>query len=280
MKVFVLGSTGMLGRYVSKYLKEYYDVVEVSRKDLDVSSITEDQFSKVLDTILGVKSKDVIINCIGTIKPRVDELGDLNAIKINSLFPRILANYCVVKDVNLIHPTTDCIYSGYKGKYDENSVLDVHDVYGMTKGLGEPLNCTVIRTSIIGEEVGQSRSLVEWIKSNKNGNVFGYTNHYWNGMTCLQFAKVCKEIIDKNSYWYGIRHLHSDTVSKKELVDLVSDVYGLNVKVTPKDADVAIDRTLSTIYNSGINIPSLREQIIEMKEFSDILYELESEKVN
>ena len=53
----------------------------------------------------------------------------------------------------MIHPTTDCVYTGLKGDYDENDSYDVCDVYGMSKALGESNNCTVIRTSIIGEEL-------------------------------------------------------------------------------------------------------------------------------
>ena len=119
--------------------------------------MTEEKLRAILEVVLHVKSGDVIINCIGTIKPRVDSLGDLNAILVNSVFPRVLANVCETLGVNMIHPTTDCVYTGTKGSYDETDKYDVNDVYGMSKALGEPNNCTVIRTSIIGEEVGQTR---------------------------------------------------------------------------------------------------------------------------
>ena len=35
-----------------------------------------------------------VINCAGTIKSRIEELGELNALKVNTIFPRILANIC------------------------------------------------------------------------------------------------------------------------------------------------------------------------------------------
>ena len=142
----------------------------------------------------------------------------------------------------------------------------------MTKSLGEPENCMVIRTSIIGEEVGQTRSLIEWVKSQKGNTVFGFTNHFWNGVTCLQFAKICKETIEKNLFWVGTKHLHSNTVSKKELVELISDSYNLNVTVTPKETELSCDRSISTIHDHEIEIPSLKVQIDELKEFSKSLY--------
>lgn len=274
MKIFVIGSSGMLGRYVSTYLGQFYEVIKLSRKNFDISDVKESELEKVLIDH-GIEESDVVINCAGTIKPRVDELGDLNALKVNSIFPRILSNICEKNKVRLIHPTTDCIYSGSKGNYIERDTTDVNDVYGLTKFLGEPKNCTVIRTSIIGEEVENGRSLVEWVKSEKNNKVFGFTNHYWNGITCLEFSKICKKIIDDNLYWEGIRHIHSNTVDKKQLVEMISEFYELNVDVTPKETEKKCDRSLGTEYNDNIllfDIPQLQEQIKEMVSFSETLY--------
>lgn len=273
MKVFVLGATGMLGKYVSKYLTQSFDVVEINRGQLDASNVTQESLNAILFH-LGVRSGDVIINCMGTIKPRVDALGDLNAIKVNSVFPRLLANSAEEIGVNLIHPTTDCVYTGSKGSYTEEDKYDVYDVYGMSKAMGEPNNCTVIRTSIIGEEVGQGRSLVEWVKSQKGNSVNGFTNHYWNGVTCLQFAKICKVIIDDNLFWVGTKHIHSNTLNKLQLVKLISDVYDLDIAVNPMETPTTCDRSISTIHNTMdyIHVPTLEEQIKEMKEFSSVLH--------
>jgi dTDP-4-dehydrorhamnose reductase len=274
MKIYVLGSKGMLGRYVSTYLNDYYyyDVVNLSRDEVDASKVRQEELQTSLYN-LGVKKGDVVINCIGTIKPMVDALGDLNAIQVNSIFPRVLADVCKKMGLKMIHPTTDCVFTGEKGSYKESDKHDISDVYGRTKSLGEPNNCTVIRTSIIGEEVNQGRSLVEWVKSNKNKTVFGFTNHHWNGVTCLEFAKVCKKIIEGNLYWDGVKHVFSDPVNKLELVTMISDVYGLNITVDPKETTEKCDRTLSseTEFYKSLQIPSLKEQIIEMKNFSQKL---------
>lgn len=272
MKIFVLGSKGMLGRYLVKYLSQYYKVIEINRDIIDASKETIETLSEKLKD--KIHNGDTVINCMGAIKPRVDQLGDLNAIQVNSVFPRVLANFCSDIGANLIHPTTDCVYSGLKGNYNENDKYDVSDVYGMSKAMGEPQNCTIIRTSIIGEEIGQSRSLVEWVKSNANNNVFGFTNHFWNGVTCLQFSKICKKIIDNHMFWKGTKHIFSNSLTKKELVETISEAYGLNITVTPKETEVMCDRTLSTIntLNKDLNIPLLKDQILEMRDFSEILY--------
>jgi dTDP-4-dehydrorhamnose reductase len=263
----------MLGKYVSKYLTGGFDVVEINRDKLDASKVSQGTLNAAL-LHLGVKEGDVIINCMGTIKPRVDALGDLNAIQVNSVFPRLLANSAKEIGAHMIHPTTDCVYTGAKGSYDENDTYDVCDVYGMSKAMGEPTNCTVIRTSIIGEEVGQGRSLVEWVKSEKGNTVNGYTNHFWNGVTCLQFAKICKVMIDDDMYWTGTKHIHSNTLNKLELVQTISDVYELGITVNPMETPNSCDRSISTIHDTMdyIHVPTLEEQIKEMREFSTTLY--------
>jgi dTDP-4-dehydrorhamnose reductase len=267
MKIFIFGSNGMLGRYVKKYLKSFFELVEINRDNFNVFNCSEQNIENILINN-NIKKGDVIINCIGTIKPRVDELGELNAIIVNTVFPRYLANVSEKLNCKLIHPTTDCVFDGLKGNYCENDKHDVTDTYGRTKSLGEPNNCTVIRTSIIGEELNQGRSLVEWVKSNRNKEINGFRNHIWNGITCLQFAKICKLIIDNNSFWNGVRHIYSNKVNKFELLSIINEIYNLNIKINDIESDVSVDRSLSTIYGEIFTITDLYSQITEMKNFN------------
>ena len=91
MNIVVFGSKGMLGNYVCKYLNsQKYNIIEVSRQDLDISLINEN----ILENFILNKNIKWVINCAGTIKSRIEELGELNALKVNTIFPRILANIC------------------------------------------------------------------------------------------------------------------------------------------------------------------------------------------
>lgn len=271
MKIYILGASGMLGRYVVSYFeKQGKSVVPLKRSDFEIN----EQFFQVdivnLFTKVGISRDDVVVNCIGAIKPQVDKISKTLSILINSVFPNMLADYCAKKRVKLIHVTTDCVFSGTKGAYKENDPHDVTDLYGRSKSLGEPDNCCVVRTSIIGEEVEQARSLVEWVKSNKGKHINGFTNHFWNGVTCLQAAKVFESIIDKNLYWAGTRHVYSNSINKYELLFLINQIYQLDISITPKEAAIC-DRTLSSIYPSLFTVPNLDVQIQEMKDFYPIL---------
>lgn len=272
MNIFVFGSTGMLGNYVKKYFEPNYNVYCIDRSSYDIAKendVTNAFFSQMLSDEFRFSDNNVVINCAGVIKPRVDFAGVKGCLKINSLFPHDLADFCDKPKFKMIHVTTDCVFSGKKGKYIETDPHDVTDVYGRTKSLGEPENCTVVRCSIIGEEVGNNRSLLEWVRSNKGGEINGFWDQHWNGVTCLQLTKIFEQIIVDESYWKGVRHVFSDRVSKYDLLCLINEIYDLDIKVNSKSSEFC-DRTLSTIYpeRDGFDIPSIANQIEEMRSFN------------
>jgi dTDP-4-dehydrorhamnose reductase len=267
MKIVVFGATGMLGRYVTKYLSQNYEVIPVTRKDFDFAKANQSMLNKFLDS-LNFQFGDVLINCIGIIKPQIAVVGEYESIFINSAFPHVVAEYCDKNKINFIHATTDCIYSGDKGMYTEEDPMDVSDIYGVSKAMGESEKATNIRVSIIGEEYGQARSLVEWIKGSKDKTVNGFIDHLWNGITCLEWAKLVENMIQTDDFWKGTVHAYSPkAVTKAELVQMVSDIYDLNIKVNATHSNKSCDRTLSSVKLNLIKKP-LSEQIKEMKEFS------------
>lgn len=269
MKLLIFGSNGMLGNYISSYLSNKYEIINLTRKDLDLSTITFKNIDELFK-LKNIQENDIIINCAGVI-PQASKQRSLNSrlyFKINSLFPVILSSICEKYSAKMFHITTDCVFSGKDGNYNENSEHDETNDYGMSKSLGELCNATIIRTSIIGEEINNKRSLVEWIKSNKNGKINGFENHIWNGVTCLQLAKIIEEIINKNLFWNGVRHIYSPRkVSKYELVSMVNEVYELNIKINKITTEEKCDKSITSTYQNQFNIPDLLEQIKEMKEF-------------
>jgi dTDP-4-dehydrorhamnose reductase len=260
-KILILGSGGMLGNYVSTYFNRIgtYDVTSFNRNQFDVL------IHPVQD--LKVSNYDVVINCIGVIKPLVNKIGTLNTTVINSVFPHLLANECKTHNVKLIHITTDCVFSGKTGFYLETSDHDALDVYGKTKSLGEPDNAMVIRTSIIGEEVNSNRSLIEWVKSNHRKTVDGYTNHTWNGLTCLEVAKFIERCLRDDIYWEGVRHIFNTTpTTKKELVELIAVTFNIDLTIISRETTPPVYRTLSTIYTPLI-ATSIKQQLKESAGF-------------
>jgi dTDP-4-dehydrorhamnose reductase len=265
MKIILFGANGMLGNYVRSYLSKNFDVVMVTRSQFDIESKDWDKLVSLLNNT--ISTEDIIINCAGAIPQRHPDPNKY--IIVNTLFPLELEKYCMNIGLRMIHITTDCVFSGNSGKYDETSIHDATELYGITKSLGEPKHICVLRTSIIGEENKNKTSLLEWVRANRNQTISGYSNVFWNGVTCLQLAKVIQHILIKNIYWRGVRHIHSpDTVSKYQLCQIMNEVYDLHIRVEPGEANIASDRSIASIYSiRDFEIPSIRDQIMEQSLF-------------
>lgn len=269
MKIHILGSTGMLGSCLTKYIKSKKDVevLVYNRNDFDA---THD--CKWLDN--KISKGDYVINCVGVLKPYVTRTGKTDTIRINALFPQLIADSCAKKGVKVFNISTDCVFTGSKGSYVESDVCDAADLYGITKSIN-PDPATCYRTSFIGEE-SSGVGLIRWLIENKGTDIKGYTNCIWNGLTCLEMSKYIYKSITTDVDIIGLRHIYSpDSVSKYELCSLINEVYDLNIDIKPTVAtsitgtmiNGRLDRTLSSNYDLLYVIPTLRQQIIEQHEF-------------
>uniref|UniRef100_A0A6C0AQW4 RmlD-like substrate binding domain-containing protein n=1 Tax=viral metagenome TaxID=1070528 RepID=A0A6C0AQW4_9ZZZZ len=263
MNIVLFGSTGMLGRYVYNILKDEYNVICIKRNEFDIEN---DNWSKLYYIIeSNLKENDVIINCAGIIPQKYEHDSYKTYIRINTLFPHKLNEISKKNNYKFLHITTDCVYDGLKGNYSVNDTHTAKNIYGISKSQGEPEEATIIRTSIIGEELTGKKSLIEWVKSNKNGKIKGYTNHYWNGVTCLTLANLIKNTIDSNDFWLGVRHIFSpNIVTKYELCCYINEIYDLNINIEKYEDTISKNMTLcgkKTIENS------IREQLILVLNF-------------
>lgn len=264
MRVLILGSDGMLGHVVTKFLiKQDLDLWFTGRSvNFDPGNkakfIKFDAKSSIESAFKNLGNFDYVINCIGIIKPNIDEKVSssvLNAIEVNSRFPHLLSNF--FNNSKILQIATDCVYSGLLGNYSEESVHDPQDIYGKTKSLGEvdSSNFMNIRTSIIGREIRHHKSLWDWvIKQEKDASVNGFTNHLWNGVTTLAFAKLVNGIMLDNLFQPITRHvIPKNLITKDNLLKSILKNEGkLDVKVNPIESSFQINRTLST-QNQNMN---------------------------
>jgi len=265
MKIIIFGADGMLGTYLNNYLSKFYKVIALTRINYDINNLTIASLDNLFNNY-NIKPSDVIINSAGII-PQCKNNNISLYYLINSIFPILLKHLSDKYKTKMIHITTDCVFSGMIGNYNENDKKDEINDYGSSKTLGELCNCCIIRTSIIGEQIKNKYSLLEWVKSHNNQNLKGFANHFWNGVTCLQLAKIINKIINENLFWNGVRHIYSpNIVSKYELVHLINNTYKLNNNIEKYNTENTINKTLKTIYNTNslFDIPDLKVQIEEL----------------
>jgi len=266
-KIFLFGETGMLGKYIYSYFNDNKNIkitnIHFKIKDNNFDLLE----NKLIDN--DIDEYTCVINCIGLIPQRKKGLyTDNEYFLINSIFPHVLWSICRRHNAKMIQPSTDCVFDGKRGGYLETDIHNEINSYGMSKSLGEPSGCTVIRTSIIGKELLNKKSFLEWILSNNNQKIDCFTNHKWNGITCLQYCKIIEKIITDNIFWCGVRHIYSPTSTNKyELALNISQVFNLNVSINPIETNEPIDKTLLSNHPDIFQIPELLVQINDLKSF-------------
>ena len=236
MRILVLGHTGMLGNAVHNYLQKFYRIDTISCR---CNSIEFEDSVKTYDG-------DYIINCIGSIPQKFRDF------KINILLPIFLELNCRCK---IIHPATDCEDSRHMFSYSFSKKIADDWLQAYSK------KTYILQSSIIGIELNSQSSLLSWVLNSK-GVISGYVDAKWNGITSLEWAKQCKEIIDNPTSFPGKSVFHTRCISKYELLTIIKEVFNLKYIEIISVEGIGEDRCM---YGEALS--PIRDQLIELKEF-------------
>ena len=258
MKILILGHKGMLGRTVQKFFtrQDKFETLTVNARFGDPE----------FETNIIKTEADFIINCIGKIPQKQPTPQDYT--QVNTELPRFLDTL----NISTILPTTDCEFKGdipAGESYTKSSPRDADDDYGLSKAIiskeieENSKNTKIIRTSIIGHEEATTLALLDWFLS-QSGSVRGYTNHYWNGITTLEWAKQCQKIIENWSDFPTLNQLGTTKhYSKFNIISMAKDIYKKDIEITPFATEQAVNKCLA----SDTILPELDVQLAELKEF-------------
>ena len=260
MKILVLGKTGMLGHVVYTFFKEKgYDVIGTSSKEYNAFDNMEE-----LENIVKEEKPDAVVNCIGILN-KVAEDNKLLAVKLNSLLPHYIDSLSRKYNFKFVHVSTDCVFEGTIGKYDESALPDASSFYGRSKALGEVINdkSLTLRTSIIGPDNNpKGIGLFEWFMNQCN-SVGGYTKVIWTGVTTIELARCIEDAIKNNVT--GLNHVvNNDFIPKYELLELFKKYFGKEIEIDKNDKVVSEKTLIRTKKSYDFNIPSYEEMIKEM----------------
>jgi dTDP-4-dehydrorhamnose reductase len=277
-RILVLGAQGMLGHTVFKYLSKTNSVWGTARNN-DPSKMLF-QYDANDYTVLGNLIKrnriDYIINCIGILPANTNE-QEMRF--VNALFPHKLTTIAKAYNTNVIHISTDAVFSLVANEVDEETIPSPSDLYGNTKFLGEPQSSNVIsiRTSILGLDPSNHKGLLEWALKTKT--IKGYTNQVWSGSTTLQFAQLCDKIINNGTfktmrYHSPIFHFSPiSRVTKHDIINTFLDLSKSKKKIKKVEGE-KITRNLKTNYPDLLYIkhfePDLKAALQDLITFERI----------
>ena len=271
MKFLVLGATGMAGHTIAIYLKEQgHDVIAFSRREFPFCQnvIGDASDLKLIEKVIKDGSFDAVINCIGLLN-RDAETNKHEAVFLNSYLPHYLSYITKNSITKVIQMSTDCVFSGKTGDYNENSVRDGESFYDRSKALGEIENNKdlTFRNSIIGPDMNKDGiGLFNWFMR-QTGEINGYNKAIWTGVTTLTLAKAMEKATRDNLV--GLYNLvNNQIISKHEMLELFNK-YFKNSKLTINKSDnVIINKSLiNNRTDFDFVVPSYEEMIKEMKEW-------------
>lgn len=258
MNILVLGGQGMAGFMISSYLSKKYPVSTITREQLDIE--------KGLDLPTDF---DYVINCIGLLLDSA-KTNPAKTMYVNSYFPRYLEYFYRDTDTRVIHISTDCVFNGIRGNYSEIDIPNEIGVYGLSKALGEINNDKdlTLRVSIIGPEIrphSKRSGLLNWLLTNKETEVNGWVNAYWNGITTLELAKCIDQYI-QNPIISGIYHPTNEAITKYSLLRKINSKYNLNKIVHETRNEKTINKIL--VNTKGFfKVASYDEQLKELRPY-------------
>lgn len=294
MKILILGGDGMLGHQLYQYLVLCHHDVRVTLrenfgnyeryhffdKEKAYCNIDVENLVQVLGVLKNFEP-DVVINCIGLIKQRPEKENVLLNLNINAVFPHQLSLLCKEINARLVHMSTDCVFDGKLGGYSEEDLSNAEDVYGKTKFLGElhESHTITLRTSIIGFELKNKKSLLEWVLSQKGRAVSGFRNAIFSGFTTHEMARIIERIITQYPREYGLYNVASNPVSKYDLLCVINQAFDLNLTIS-EDIKFKCFRQLNgERFNTVFNYtpPSWNNMIAELAlEYKRVQNELNS----
>lgn len=252
MKILVTGGSGLLGSAISLYFKDYFDVVsaysshKVEIKDCNTIPMDITNSRGTLNVVKKIKP-DVVVHTAALVGASVCEKKPELAYSINVQGTKNIVGASKKVGSKIIYISTDYVFDGKKGDYDEHDKPNPINVYGKTKYEGEFFIDTkkhaIVRTSIYGWNIiKDKRSFSTWIidelRNKKQINVF--IDNINSMMLVNNLAEALKEFIEKDLS--GIMSIaSSEAICKYDFAVKLADVFKLDKElIKPLKNDEAL----------------------------------------
>jgi len=258
MSILILGN-GYVGKTIFNYLAPHREVVIVSRDRLDYHN------QSVLRKYIINSDIKTVINCAGyTGFPNVDS-GESNkelCWKLNVEVPLEVSRTCKDLNIDLIHISSGCIYTGYDKEYTEEDapnfgMFDVSSFYSKTKHVYERLSqygCILRIRMPITDSLTHARNYITKIL--KYDNIVNYKN----SKTYLpDLAAFIDYLIDKDIRPNSIgllNFVNPNAMLTSQVIDKLS-AYGISnpkhTYVEIKDLDIVAPRSNCVLSIDKLN---------------------------
>jgi len=278
MKVLIVGGGGMLGHRLLQTLQDKHRVkttIRDRRESYERFGLFDDRNTCFgidgsapadLARVLTEFRPDVVVNAAGIVKQR--DVATLDALDANVMLPHRLDALCRSASAKLIQISTDCVFSGDRGAYNEGDRPDPQDAYGHMKLLGEISAAPhlTLRASMIGTELVRKLGLLEWYLAQR-GSIRGYTKAIFSGLTTQELARAIDRIICDHPDLTGLWHVASAPISKFDVLRQLTEQLGRDDIEIRGDDSFTCDRSLDGrrfAARTGYHAPAWNDMLVEL----------------
>ena len=274
----ILFGYGFLGKNIYLELeKKGLVVIKTKLEEMkDVIQLDISDHKKISD-LIDKEKPDIVINCAGRNDIDFLEKNPEQAIAINSIGPEIIAKKCEEYNSRLVHISTDSIFDGQKGMYDENDVPNPKNIYAKTKLEGEKKvtkecsNSVIVRTNFYGIDNSRKylfNNMLEKLKQKQD--IIGFDDVHF---TPLSVENLSQQITDVTfSNYNGIIHLGSDKkISKYEFCKSMAQKLGFGENYVKQGSidnlSFIAERPKNTSLNNKVSKSIVKHKSIEFEDW-------------
>jgi dTDP-4-dehydrorhamnose reductase len=246
MRILITGVSGLLGINLALELAREHEVIGVlNEHPLRIAALPTGKVFDVFQAdlaapgstklVLEKTQPDWIIHCAALANLEACESMPSLAQRINSEVPGELAALAALSGTRLIHISTDAVFDGKKGEYDETDLPNPLSVYARSKLEGEQHvleanpEAVVARVNLHGWSISGKRSLAEFFFYNlKAGkSVLGFTDVYFCPVLANALAPIFIAMLEKGLK--GIYHaVSSESLTKYDFGLRMACKFGLD----------------------------------------------------
>lgn len=256
MTILILGSEGQLGRELKNLFSDSVALRHTNEGGIDLSS----EADRIVDVIQSY-DPEVIINASAMTNVDKCELERDAALKINGTSLKHLTRAAQSVGAYLIHISTDYVFDGKEGNYQEDSSPNPINYYGLSKLIGDIYvnsyaNSIVVRTSgVFGHASNFPKFAYDTLKLGKDLNIL---EGYYSPIHAHLLAEAISEILEYQPL--GLLNIAGEKISRFELARRLCYIYGFDQDLLHNSLP-KLKLIAKRPFDSSLNIDKARKLI-------------------
>ena len=250
MKVLLTGAEGQLGKNIKSKFSNCIALGHGTSTDK-----IEFEDSDNIENTLSRFDPEIIINTAAFTNVDLCESNKRQAMAINGNALRQITNFSRKNGVYLIHISTDYVFDGFKGNYNESDVPYPINFYGVSKLIGDVYvssydNSLVIRTSGIFGSKSNFPAFV--LKRLKNGENVPAMQSFYSPISAKMLSVGIKEAI--NLKVKGILNIAGERISRQEFAVKIAKYFNFEENLIKALKQEDLNFKAKRPYDSSLDI--------------------------